>query len=126
MKNSVTQRNLFGGETVTTLEPTKAEKWRETERKISAVYENQSDSWKREVLRYAVNVFLPGRKDSFLAETFRKAYDAYSRLSGLPVTVQPKAFAGIFHILRDEKLIEKAGVAYRENFVLATTYKSLI
>jgi hypothetical protein len=78
------------------------------------------------VLRFAATVFLPGRKGNFLAEALRESYDAYALGKGLPVTIKPKAFAGVMRVLRNKGLVEKGSPEHRRNFVLATTYRSLI
>lgn len=96
----------------------------EVERKKRIVFDRQCKIWKQEVIRFAIKEFLPQQTERFLAEKLREAYGVYAKLSGLPPTVQGKAFNGIMNELLRRKLIVTCEPIRREiNGVWATSYK---
>jgi hypothetical protein len=124
--NFMQQASLFN------LAPTQTKSKREIvaeeiKRKSEIVFNRQKDSWKKNVLEFAENEYLPGRKGLFLCEDLREAYEAYARVLGLPQTVEKTAWSGVMRILRNRKLVAAhAPMPRGTNFVYATSYESLV
>lgn len=69
-------------------------------------YEGATDEWREAVYLYAVEVFLPAQREPFIFESLSRSYDEYAKLHDKPLNDSKRAFAGIQHRLKREKLIE--------------------
>ncbi len=114
-----------------TLEPTpppptrKEARLTERRRKARLAYDATSAAWKRSTYRLAIEEFLPTH-ETFMFEELSTYYNEAAMTSGLPATVNGKAFAGLQRILVSEGKIEliKGVTRIRSNGQEGKVYRS--